>query len=96
MYQKITDGFTTLEKQKNAELEEQKEKFDFPMSYIICPICDNDNLEKCPCVNGYNNYYCGKCSFQHVNHHHKGFKNDGDSKFIKKADNGIVSKTVRK
>jgi|LakMenE18May11ns_1017448.scaffolds.fasta_scaffold9468407_2 hypothetical protein len=96
MYQKITDGFMTLEQQKNAELIEEKEKLELPMSYIVCPICDNDRLEKCPCAGEYHNYYCGKCSFQHINHHHKGFKIDGDAKYIKKADNGVVTKTVRK
>lgn len=98
MYHKITDGFSTFDKQKQEEefLENEAQQLQLPMSYIVCPVCENVELEKCACEGGYNNYYCKKCSFQHINHHHKGFEKDGNPKHIKKIDNSILVKAVRK
>lgn len=99
MYQKISDQVMTLEERRNKELREEAEKKStegFPMSYILCPKCDSEEIEKCSCEGGYNNYYCKFCGFKNIIHQHTSFDKEGTSKFIKKMDSSLLAKTVRK
>lgn len=92
MYQKITDGFKTFPEKKQKE--ETEKIVEQPMSYFKCPVCDNENLEKCECPKGgYLNYYCRMCQFKHINHHHKPEKSNQKMKDVDKA---IISKSVRR
>lgn len=95
MYQKISDGFINVESQKEKEKEllEKKKKEEQPMSYFICPVCNNPDLEKCSCEGGYINYYCKMCRFQHINHHHKLEKSPQK---VKNVDKFVISKSIRK
>lgn len=95
MYKKIGDGFTTIdiEKKKDKELLQKKQLEEQPMSYFICPICDNPNLEKCSCSKGFLNYYCNKCQFKHINHHHKPSDTD---KYKNNVDKLTLSKIIKK
>jgi hypothetical protein len=95
MYQKITDGFTTLERQKELEEKKARKKSSMqPMSYVVCPECDNPQLEKCECEGGKNNYYCAKCQFRYIHHHHKSAIST-DSKNVGTMDKSIIAKVIR-
>ena len=93
MYQKLTDGFVSVEKQR--EIEKRAEKKEQAMSYIMCPQCDNEELERCLCNKGYNNYYCKRCRFQHINHHHRTSIADGE-KVENNIDRGTLTKVIKK
>ena len=95
MYQKIGDGFTSfeVEKKKDKELLQKKQLEEQPMSYFICPVCDNPDLEKCSCEGGFLNYYCMKCQFKHINHHHK---QEDSAKPQNNIDKFSLAKIIRK
>lgn len=84
-----------MERQK--ELEEKKAKKERsiqPMSYVVCPKCDNTQLEKCDCKGGKNNYYCAKCQFAYIHHHHKSTISSG-GKSVGTVDKSIIAKVIR-
>lgn len=96
MYQKITDGFVDMDRQKKMEYDKWKKQQSLqPMSYIMCPECDNPDIEKCECVGGKNNYYCKMCRFSYIDHHHSSSISDG-SKSTKNIDRSIMAKVIRK
>jgi len=95
MYRKITDGFDNIESQKAKEIEAQQKLIEQPMSYFMCPICNNLELETCSCSGGYTNYYCGKCQFKHTNHHHNSTISNGNISTTKNVDKIIISKNIR-
>lgn len=96
MYQKITDGFVDMNRQKILENKKlQKQNSVPPMSYIMCPKCDNPDIEKCDCPGGTNNYYCRLCQFKYIHHHHSAPKTDG-TKMTKNIDKGTLAKVIRR
>lgn len=83
----------------------RKPKLQYPMTYISCPKCKNNNLEKCICFNpqpdilqGHINYICPKCSWSHFNHRHSNKKSDTDLNIIgpnNLSTQSLLQKTTR-
>ncbi len=62
-YRKISDATYVIENTHTP-----KEILELPVSFIICPVCDNHRLTSCGCR--IKNYNCPKCGWKHSNHHH--------------------------
>lgn len=98
-YQKVKENYQIIAKDsqredKNNLLRKLDDIYlNYPKSFIRCPECYNTSLITCNC--NQENYFCSKCDWKHINHHHTITDNNDyrhDDKLFMK---GAISKSVR-